>query len=254
MVNPLVVAPPARTPFPYGLFSVLTFRNDGRWLNGVTWPATAPDAAATVHTVDYAECAPLNIAQPERISRWPESTLNATVSAGAKCTLIGTSAADIEAQAVEVLTSTEEREVEKAVYARYVTDPADPVLNPTEAVDGTDVERAIGIMELRMAQEYVGQGTLHVSRALLPQIEGYLTAQGGVLRTKGGTPVVAGTGYPDGAIFTLPPTVAYRSEVTLLGDTDQTFDRGTNDQRAIATRDYVLGIDPGPVHTFTATL
>jgi hypothetical protein len=99
-------------------------------------------------------------------------------------------------------------------------------------------------------QTYKGRGVLHMGRyaATLLSQQGLLMPDGNVLRSKLGTPVIAGGGYQQvgGAlpatydVFGTGPVVAMAGPATTI---PAQIDRGVNDTHALAFKPYVVGWD-----------
>ncbi|AWY05278.1 hypothetical protein SEA_MEMENTOMORI_24 [Microbacterium phage MementoMori] len=120
---------------------------------------------------------------------------------------------------------------------------------PVSVGDYADAAAALAAVEQGIAEQYGSLGVIHMSRATATLLRRYLTSRGGRLYTTAlDTPVVAGTGYPDGEIVGTPAMFGYRSEIMpASGRQGDLLDRGQNVIYAVAERNYVLGMDPCPI-------
>jgi hypothetical protein len=108
---------------------------------------------------------------------------------------------------------------------------------------------ALGIADEYAAEVFNGGGVIHMSRRAAMALALHLVVEGSTLRTKLGTPVVAGAGYgtsldgpANSRIFVTGPLVMYRSEIDVVS----TVDKSINQMSIIAQRDYVIGWDCEP--------
>jgi hypothetical protein len=187
---PATIEAPPRIPYPFGIFSVVPFAEQGlplHWQNGIQWEALACDNTSWA----VGECdAPTNWPQT-----WPNNPGLATAAAFTalgmyKCTPIGNSIDSANKKAQAILEAREQYLAEKRLWEALA-------LNVTTVV-GADYVAAVGQLEQFIADHYGAQGVIHASRraaATLGQ-QGFLTDKGGQLRTVLGTPVIAGGGYP----------------------------------------------------------
>jgi hypothetical protein len=231
----LIVAPADFTPTPFGLESVVQWRDgDSHWQAGVEWQAICGDASTT-----FDECVLNNavtgtgIAEPEpKEGNATLSTFGATpftVVGQVDCSAVGFYE-DSTAWAEQVLLRNEMFEVERAFWTG-VAGVSNDVVYPhlaadTELVDAeagasevtlqlaatvvtgtaTCVEVALGLLEESFADCYRGTGIIHVPIAILPLMEdGWLvTDVDGRLMTRAGNLVAVSGGYtgsgPDGAL------------------------------------------------------
>src|SRR6478609_6962944 len=260
MVNgPVVVEAKPRVALPFGLFSVLDFREsqDPHWINGIEWQALTCDPALSYDVV----CEdPDEDPETARLRLWVED-VEATGNRGnasafsvygfAKCGLPG--GRDLqkgEEEATAHLLSREEAEVEAQTWSRMSAEATD--LNPAGAVSPS---KALAILERWMGSEYGSLGAIHADRGAATLLADHIANQNGPrLLTKIGTPVVAGAGYPGTSpagvltadvawVYASPALFGYRGPV-YPSDREGGFDRGTNDHYAVASRGYVVGFDP----------
>lgn len=237
----LVEAPPV-VPLPYGIFSVAEPRltTDDHWRLGVQWQSQACGATK----ITTGPCI-----EPEREGLTPDDYCSVsqydpfTIYAYNDDAVIGHTLAEHQANAVQRLIATEQRSVEEQMWSLLGTGAT--ALTAVPAGNGGLV---LGFLEQFLAQNYGGQGVLHMSRLVATYLWEYLEVQGGILVTKLGTPVIAGAGYDnvidppgnDFEIFASGPVVLYRGDI----DTRQNaVDRATNQTSIIAQRDYVVGWD-----------
>lgn len=236
----LVEAPPV-VPLPYGIFSVAEPRltTDDHWRLGVQWQSQA----CSTTKVTTAPCV-----EPERLPLSPDDYCSVsqydpfTVYAYNNDDVIGHTMDEDVANTIQRLVATEQRSVEEVLWSMLVAGAVSTTALPTVS-SGV----ALGYLEQILAQNYGGQGIIHMSRLVATHLWEFLEVQGGKLVTKLGTPVVAGAGYEnivapatDYTMFASGPVVLYRGDI----DTRQNaLDRATNQASIIAQRDYVLGWD-----------
>lgn len=265
----------ARQPLPYGLFSVLTPRTaaDAHWqAEGVTWETLTCDPVSGIG--DY--CAP----DPEDRTGLPKN-LDAgagtpgladpfTVYGVYTCSPVGHTLDYAQQRAQEHLLAREEARVEQALWTGDL-DNTGFAEDSEQAATGVSLVRGIAALEQWLATNYGSQGVIHMTReaALVAASDavGALQVVGNTLRTRLGTPVVAGAGYPgtgptgqDPAagstyLFATPALLGYRSEVFPGVDpVSAGFDRASNDLHAVAERAYAVGWDPCGTAYALATL
>lgn len=245
-----IVAAPDRAPTAFGLFSALTFRDAGRWINGVTWPGTSC-GPASVYEVGCTDV-PTDVNRPPRPLEWGAADA-ISVEGTYTCTPVGITLAEIEDRAVEDLQRHEEAAVEAHLWGLLAADEG------AEAVTGLDTspKGVLGALERHAALSYGSKGVLHLPRQLAPFFEGLLEVRGGQLQTFLGTPVAAGAGYGEAngtAVYISPAVLAYRGEAQMLGTPEQLFETGINQLTAVAQRDYLIGYDTCPIASATVTL
>ncbi|QDH93080.1 hypothetical protein QDA02_gp85 [Microbacterium phage Margaery] len=170
------------------------------------------------------------------------------------CSPIGGGMARAQAGAEAHLIAREEARAEQALwYGDLGNVPNFSGANGADApVDLGEFESAaaaLALVEQGIAEQYGSQGVIHMSRATATLLRRYLSKRGGRLYTEAlDTPVVAGSGYPDGEIVGTPAMIGYRSEIIPASNRPgDLLDRSTNDLYAVAERNYVLGIDPCPI-------
>ena len=245
-----VIAAPDRAPSAFGLFSALTFRDAGRWINGVTWPGSSC-GPASVYEVGCTDD-PTEVDRPDRPLEWGAADA-VSVEGTYTCTPVGITLAEIEDRATEDLQRHEEAAVEAHLWGLFTADQG------VEAVTGLDAspKGVLGALERHAALSYGSKGVLHLPRHLAPFFESLLEVRGGVLQTFLGTPVAAGAGYGEGdgtTVYISPAVLAYRGEAQMLGAPEQLFDRSINQLTAVAQRDYLIGYDTCPIASATVTL
>lgn len=254
-----LVAPPERTPLTGGLFSVLSFPENGtRWEMGVTYPGQTcgllPVSAGPGCPPDDPDADPEGYPIPaDREQPWREETATFTVSGVYTCSPVGITLAEAEDNAVADLQRHEEATVEDRIWRTVLAD-ADPVEGVTAPVS---IDAAVGILEQYIGATYGVQGIIHAPRWLVPSMD--VTLRGQRLTTENlGTPLVAGSGYgTTGTTTTLvatPAMVGYRSQAEVVGTPEETFDRGQNLLQVLAQRTYLIGFDTCPPASITVDL
>lgn len=203
-----------------------------------------------------------------RIPAWP-----LTVQSGAACASIGSSYAELAAQARRALEISEGFLVEEALWSRYNTlmypaagplPPNLPVLGATGSLvtdPQASVTDAVSTADdvLRVT---AGAGMVHAPVALAAHAAaaGLIVpdTRGGLMRTPGGNVWVFGAGYdpagePEGGVlgtqvsllYTTSWVTLYRSEPFVLPSDDaQTFNWATNQREVFSARVYVPMFNP----------
>lgn len=242
---------PVRIGLPFGLFSVLAPRENGRFDTGVQWEPMTCDGLSGLELIpEFCDDGSMLGSTTKDLSHSCPDKGEATpfvIYGHATRTPITSSFADLQAQAVTHLETREEQAVESALWSgTYGNDP-----NFTTAVSlgtyGYAAEvHALSDLEEKFAQDYGSQGVLHMGRshALRLLTKGAIDVRGGRLFTVLGTPVVAGTGYDEGSIVATSQLIGYRSEIFPNVPAEQAFDRGQNDFYGLAERTYLIGFDP----------
>jgi hypothetical protein len=237
-----LVPAPSVTPHRYGLFSVAQPRTgdatdgDAHWRNGIQWVS---DNCVAVNLTD-APC------DQGSLSATPGCELRQfdpfTIYAYNTDDIPGFTLAEHRQRTVDRLTIGEQKEVEFHVWNEMLAE-ADGCLDMT-AQPGWE---ALGIAEQAAQGIFNGGGVLHMSRMTAMALALHLVVEGATLRTKLGTPVVAGAGYDFnqtfgfGTIALTGPVIMYRSEV----DVSEAVDKASNTVSIVAQRDYVVGWDCG---------
>jgi len=279
---PATLVPGApRVQLPFGLFSVVDFRNDSNashWeAGGVQWEYIDPftttvlgQAQWSEDSGDYADglpftfddsgvydsgdsgATPLDAADPGFTS--------ATLFTAAGLFKVSPAAWPPEAaqeRATDVLVAFEERQVEHTIWSGLVG--ATPNLDTPDNLGSWDIEDAhiaLGRLEHYIADTYGSLGVMHMNRmyALTLLHNNTLITKGNSLQTSLGTPVIAGAGYPIGAIRATPAIFGYRSDIFYPSNRPgDLLDRSRNDMYAVAERNYLLGFDPTGVGEATIT-
>jgi hypothetical protein len=257
---PLVVEGAPRQPLPFGLFTVVDWRDstDPHWANGVEWePVTCQPASA----IDDPDCVKMQGFQQKYAA--PPGTGSAerfTVQGAYRC---GTPAggqrlAMGQEKAVAHLLGREQGQAEYMAWQRMAAQAADI----TPASGALAPAYALAALEDWLGRNYGSLGVLHLDRgaASLSSSNGAIEAKGARLFTNIGTPVSAGGGYPKtspaGAAaaagetwaFASPAMFGYRGEVYTGSAQNEVsaggFDYSHNDLYAVANRDYVVAFDP----------
>lgn len=249
-----LVEAPAVVPLPYGLFSIAEARlaTDTHWRLGVKWQSQAcsPVKGTTGACIDD-EVAPLD----------PDDYCSVTavepftVYAYNNDEIPGHSLAEHEANAVARLVNGEQHAVESQLWAQMSADPAITLTDLSGAPHGV----ALGYIEQMLANNYFGQGVIHMDRMTATVLWEYIDVSGGRLQTRLGTPIIAGGGYGNMAdppvdefyLYGTGAVVMYRGDI----DTRQrAIAKSTNQVSYIAQRDYVVGYDCYGIGTkFTLT-
>lgn len=255
----MAITPPAfvsgvtRTPAPFGLFSVVLFREGSpdRWESGVEFESLG--CLTEFQGIGELDC---DTGTAEGL---PKNLTEGGLEAGSAgtfmvyetyvCSPIGNSLEYAEQTARMRLEAREEIRVEQALSTGALGQSpnfadADEV---TELDEAPDLATAIAELEQVLASEYGAQGILHMSRktASLAIGKGAIESSGQRLRTKLGTPVIAGGGYTFEGIYATPAMFGYRSEI--LSSTNRAgdlLDRADNNLHGIAERNYLLAMDP----------
>jgi len=244
-----LVEAPAVVPLPYGLFSVAEPRltTDPHWRLGVKWQSQA--------------CSPTDITTGVCIDSEPPSletddfcSVTAlepfTVYAYNNDDIPGHTLAEHEANAVARLINGEQYSVESQLWTSLSADPDVVVAD----LSGAPVGVALGYIEQMLANNYFGQGVIHMDRFTATVLWEYIDVSGGRLQTRLGTPIIAGGGYGNMSdppvdefyIFGTGGVVMYRGDIDTR---QQAINKAINQVSYIAQRDYVVGYDCGGVGT-----
>ena len=272
-----IVAPPAFTTLPYGLWDAVQKPQLGNphWRQGVTWIERCPTGGTT-----YDECLsvtgigapPEPAVKADNVGQTFRGATPFTVFTEFDCSPVGV--AEAESAATDALARVEQQQVEAAFWTGTagaqglvfphlaadadVLDVQGIVLQPTAstAVTGADAAQALGELEDQLGDCYAGQGVIHIPRSVLPTFAAWnlIVERDGRLYTTGGNLVVVGGGYtgsaPDGTtpaagtawIYATGAVFGYRSDVFFTNVRDS-LDRAENTVRMIAERTYVLGFE-----------
>lgn len=258
---PATVDPPARESLPFGLFSVLSFRDGDRWESGVQFES---GTCEPVDLIGPVQC------DPEQTQGIPKNlvsnagevgqALPFTVNGHYSCSIASTSAEEMNRLAREHLTSKEEAGAERALWTGAVGNTPS-LANPDAVVLGggsaASLTEGIGLLEQFVAENYGSIGVIHVTRATALALvsKSLAIVRDNRLFTALGTPIVAGSGYPgtgpDGAApasgawaYASPALLGYRSEIFSATENGLAYDTLNNDATALAERTYLLGFDP----------
>ena len=260
---PQVVESQPRQALPYGLFSVLDFRNasDPHWANGIEWESMTCAPASGIEDPDCETFLPEDEGgggfEKFFTSVVRGSAVGFTVYGSDTCGIPGASAfRDAEENATAHLLTREEGQAEAAVWRRLASQATD--VHPSGAVSPS---RALGLLEKWMGGVYGSLGVIHADREAATMLDTHLEREGSRLVTEIGTPFVAGGGYPGtspaGAatpdvawMFASPALFGYRGEVF----SERVIDQRNNDVYALAERQYVVGFDPCGVAAVRMTL
>lgn len=277
----LTVDPPAFTPQPYGLMSVVSTvsANTPHWQNGITWQSRcmSPMGNAT-----YDECIavtgigdppPEPSAKTENVELIDRGATPFTVYAKFECST--TSVADANKIATDALARSETWQVERIFWTGIVDgkviafphlaattplDDAQGIMIQSAAITVTgspvDIATGLGLLEAELADCYNGVGVIHVPIELLPTLDahGLVKATNGILKTLNGNLVAVGAGYTGSSPAGVAPATGttwmyatgalmmYRGDVRIAPLNDS-INRANNTVKMIAERTYVLGWD-----------
>ena len=255
-----VVAAPARVPAPYGLFSVLSFREtapqEEHWsISGVEWEAIEAGSELGIMgpiQVDRDTTAGLPKEFKFQMDRGLASVV--TIYGSHTATPIAWGADRSREAARLKLTTLEERTLESLVWG--ATSGLATNLDADDSALGAadDILMGIALLERHLSDEYASRGVIHLSRAqaVYGIAQKALETRGSGLFTRVGTPVVAGQGYLDDKIFASSAIIGYRTEI--IDATDRPYDgldRSNNNLLTLAERTYCIGFEPGTVASVT---
>lgn len=221
-----IVDPPAFTPTPYGLLSVVQYppAGDTHWQNGITYQSMCGPTVTGMGATTFEEC----IAVTGTGSPPPAASLTDNVDnpiraatpfscyAEFDCSPVGSEAAETARRALQQV---ETWQLERGFWTglaqgQAVVWPhlaaaaqvlsADGALLQSPAVTGfapagaQDPVHALGLIEGALADCYNGVGTIHIPELAIPTFDawGLVKKQGATLVTTNGNLVAAGAGYP----------------------------------------------------------
>lgn len=279
----LVVDPPAFTPQPYGLLSVVqpvVTGDNTHWQNGITWQSRclSPMGNATydecIVVTGSGEAPPEPSAKTDTVNLTLRGATPFTAYAKFDCAPVGNG--DAAKIANDALTVSESWQVEHAFWAGIVDGKtvvfphlaANATINDAQSamlqspasvvVTGAavDIVTGLGLLEAALGDCYNGVGVVHVPLKVLPTLDawGLVKANNGVLKTLNGNLVAVGAGYPGTSPAGAAPAsgeawIYATGAVTMRRSDIKTFtlsesiNRGTNTIEMIAERTYVLGWD-----------
>lgn len=254
-----IVEGPTRQPLPYGLFSVLTPRSttDPHWQHdGVMWETLTCEPVSGIG----GECDALTGLPLGFVSNGDLGEADVFHVYGSyNCSPVGHTIDYAQERATLHLVTREEAFVERTIWTGDLGNTPFAA-DASQAVAGTvSIVRAISALESWLATNYGSMGVLHMTReaAELGISARSIVVVGTQLRTRLGTPVVAGAGYPGTSptnappapnttyVYATPGLLGYRSEIFPgATPTEAGFDRSNNDLYATAERTYSVGWDP----------
>lgn len=250
-----LVTAPSVTPNRFGLFSVAQPRTDtvddpDHWRNGIQW------VSQNCHSDElfFPDCDGNDTLDSEQLCSVREFDPFAVYAYNTD-PVPGFTLPEHEANTTARLLATEQTLVEWETWLAF---GAEINNNEFGCYDTANLPGwiALGYAEQVANGLFAGSGVIHMSRTAATALGLYLTVEGSTLRTKLGTPVVAGAGYgffdPDGiaTLVVTGPMVMYRGDVdTRL----QAIDKATNRVSYVAQREYVIGWDCG-AYCFTANI
>lgn len=233
-----VVDAPARTPYRFGLFSVLDFLQDERAASGFQWEGAGCDVpyvytsdcllvggnpALTVKDRIENSC-DVRVADPFTVVAFDDASLGrdgggaaraqANLTLGEQTTVEGYVISLIEAAAIDISVAT------------------------------GDLATQIGEIEADI-ESGGGEGIILVRRSTIALLPDYFVQTGSMLRTKLGTPVAALAAWTPArnAVVGLASLAAARSGIS----TGVGYKTDTNDNASFAERDYAFGWDCTPL-------
>jgi len=252
------VTSPARVPAPYGLFSVLAFREpfNAHWQGGgIKWLSI--DGSIPLGVIGpVQEDRETTTGMPKQFALG-ELVDNAgifTVYGQQKITPIASTQAISTERARLLLTALEERTIETVLSGAVAGLTPDFTTSPDTVTPGTDIIENLGALENYLATNYGSRGVIHMSRdqAVAGVAAGAMVTKGNGLFTALGTPVVAGSGYTKTKMFATSALVAYRSDIfDNVGQPYDLLDKETNDLYAIAERTYSIGFESAALGVIT---
>ena len=253
---PAIIDGPARVGLQYGLFSVVTFRPEGdrRWVNGAGWDALT---CAPARGIGDPSCDPEvdTIGLPKNLDHdYGQGAATAFTVYGAwACSAASGTPEYADMMARAHLAAREEARAEQALWLGDLGNVPNLTASVTAGgagatVTGATLREAVAELEYVFARAHGTLGVIHAPRnlALLMVAEDVAAPVGSQLRTKLGTPIVAGAGYPDeGRIVATGQLLGYRTDVFVPSSrAGDLLDRAQNDLYAVAERTYLLGYDP----------
>uniref|UniRef100_A0AAU7J8J6 Major capsid protein n=2 Tax=unclassified bacterial viruses TaxID=12333 RepID=A0AAU7J8J6_9VIRU len=254
------VAAPARTALPYGLGSVLGWRNGDRFMTGVNWVSITCDPAGGRGGPHCDDDDVVGLPKDFTGERALGEALPFIVYGHDACNMVANSPEQAQEFATAHLVAREEARAEQALWTGDLGNTpnfsgANGYDAPVDLGDFADPLAALAAVEQGIAVEYGSLGVIHMSRTTATLLGKHLDKRGGRLYTRGlDTPVVAGAGYPDGQIIGTGALVGWRGDVlTSSQRPGDLLDRGSNTMYAIAEREYVIGFDPCPIVSATIT-
>jgi hypothetical protein len=260
---PLLAQGAVRKPLPFGLFSVINFNqgvdDDVHWQGGgATWEFLDPDGAEVLavggpNNVDGSPAfgVPKDLSSVDQT--WMGTATPFSVYGTFKVSPVAYNPELANFRALQVLTSFEEKQAEN----QFWTGAAGNEPNLTDGVTdlgARTLQDSIGVLEDFIASTYGSLGAIHMSRKNATDLANtqILDSSGSVLKTRLGTPVVAGAGYPDDKVKGTPALFGMRSEVFFSNTpTNPVLDTTNNDLYALAERSYLIGFDPTGVGSVT---
>lgn len=250
------VPAPERQPFPYGLFSVLSFRDDAHFEMGIEWESLGVSGVSGIGSW-FEACEdgeePVGIDKGFANLNNHGDANSFTIYGSYKCAPVGYDIQHGNEMAAENLQVREEARVERALWTGDLNNR--PSFKDSTVASGSFTPvKAIAEAEKYIEQKFGSMGVIHIPRHAVVYFlqDGLVKRDGDRLYTVLGTPVVAGSGYPEtnpatGAaglhIVATGTFVAERGEVFGHGD-KPLLDFGHNDLYAIAERTYSLGFEP----------
>lgn len=260
------VTPPTFTPWPVGLFSVappVAF-SDPHEAGGVDWRPEPWDATGTTSYADSCDD-PAGVTDKTFATGIGYVEADAfSVIAGEVCPPVGVPLDERARRMQAALINTEQRAVEAVLWTGDTAN-GETILpsfeGSTDTALGTfSIRAALAALEGALASTYGGVGIIHApaDAATWLTMVGEVSLVGARLRTRSGTLVVSGGGYPGTGpageakpaggsyLFATGAVSVRRGEIVPLGEFPSNLDRSLNDLASIGERTYVVGWD-GPL-------
>ena len=269
----MLVAPPTRTPLPYGLLNAAQPQEDAdaRWALGVRFqPVPCGPAGVSLEPCPSVTGGPT--LAPTAFGMETRGASSFTVYGFIDCSTVGyiEEAAQL---ATAMLTSGEGRAVEREFWTgEFGTMPHLAEDTAVTGTDGTieqsaatvvtgaplDVVEGLGLLEESLAFCYGNEGVIHVTARTLTHLtnRNLVTKDGARLRTPNGHLIAAGSGYPgtspagaapaggEAWMYATGAVSVRRSGIVVPSPQQvQVINRLKNDVVQIAYRTYVIGWD-----------
>lgn len=181
------------------------------------------------------------------------------VMATSECGKLGQSDAEVEARVRRRLQLNEQHAVERAFWGGTADLPGylqSITVDELAPVPTGGMTAAVSVLEQALADNYGLPGLIHIRPRLAAWMAqaGQIRWDGGVAKTQRGNLLVIGNGYsgegPAGEdptsttewIYATGRVLAWRDEV-FVPPLRQVFNRSNNQQRALAMRNYALGVE-----------
>lgn len=240
---PIEITAPGVVPYPFGLFTVApaTTPDSPGWTgDGVWWRSVACNLLGI--TYDACQIGSPVPPKPANVQCGVVTAEPFTVFARSRVSTAGYTDQERIQEATDALLAGEQHAAERGLWGQL--GDAVPAADATAA----SAQEAIAMAEAHIAALYGGTGVLHMDRYTAIMAGGALRVEGGQLRTKLGSLVVAGGGYgtpPTGpgaetTVFATGGLTVLRGDTFTLG---VAHDTSINDASALVERTYLIGWD-----------